>query len=110
MTTVNISGEAIVDAATFHGEFERALGFPGFYGRNMNAWIDCMSHIDDPKAGMSTVHVGHGQALTVAVKNAAAFKGNCPEVWFEFLESAAFVNWRRFERDEPPLLAVSAHV
>ncbi|MDZ4753789.1 MAG: barstar family protein [Phycisphaerae bacterium] len=31
--------------------FAETFGFPGFYGRNMNAWNDCMTFLDGPDAG-----------------------------------------------------------
>ena len=34
------------------------MGFPGFYDRNMNAWIDCMSYIDELGAGMNSYDKG----------------------------------------------------
>ena len=46
----------ITDRDTFHTVFAEAFGFPDFYGRNMNAWIDCITCLDDPDAGMTTVH------------------------------------------------------
>ena len=40
---VQIDGSAISDWNSFHDIFAAAFGFPAFYGRNMNAWIDCMT-------------------------------------------------------------------
>jgi len=109
MNNVVIDGAAIVDEKTFHKVFAEALGFPAFYGNNMDAWIDCMSYIDDPPAGMSAVHVGPGEVLTIAVNNADIFKSQCPDVWLSFLECSAFINWRRAEKGEPAIIAVSAY-
>lgn len=41
--------DEIKDWPTFHDVFQRTLGFPDFYGRNMDAWIDCMTSLDAPK-------------------------------------------------------------
>ena len=35
---VKIPTEQITDWETFHTVFAEILGFPDFYGRNMNAW------------------------------------------------------------------------
>ena len=35
----------------FHTEVSRVLGFPGYYGRNLNAFNDCLSDLDVPDAG-----------------------------------------------------------
>jgi len=40
---VHIDGSKISDWGTFHHHFSEVFGLPGFYGRNMDAWIDCMT-------------------------------------------------------------------
>ena len=35
----------------FHTSVSRALGFPSHYGRNLNAFKDCLSDLDVPAAG-----------------------------------------------------------
>jgi RNAse (barnase) inhibitor barstar len=44
---IEIDFERIKDRNAVHSIFSEAMGFPGFYGNNNNAWIDCMSYIDD---------------------------------------------------------------
>ncbi|WP_206361205.1 barstar family protein, partial [Pseudomonas viridiflava] len=34
----------ISDWQTFHNVFAEQFGFPVFYGRNMDAWVDCLSY------------------------------------------------------------------
>ena len=109
MKTVLIDGAAIKDEASFHHVFKEAFGFPVFYGCNFSAWVDCMSYLDEPEAGMSSVSVPTGEVLAIAVENAKAFKKSCPDVWLAFLECAAFVNWRRVEQGDAALLSVSAY-
>jgi hypothetical protein len=110
MKTVSIDGAVIRDKESFHDTFAAAFGFPGSYGRNMDAWVDCMSSLDDPQAPMSTVTVQPGEVLVIAVENAGDLKARCPDLWNEFLESAAFVNWRRTEHGQPAILAVAAQL
>jgi RNAse (barnase) inhibitor barstar len=38
MTLVKVDMGRIHDWDTFHTVFHEVLGFPGFYGRNMDAW------------------------------------------------------------------------
>ena len=106
---LRIDASSIVDSESFHALFASAFGFPAFYGRNMDAWIDCLSYLDDPAAGMTTLHVLPGQMLPLVVDNAAGFKARCPELFASFLECAAFVNWRRIEAGDAPLLAVALY-
>lgn len=102
-----IDADEIVDGESFHAVFAREFGFPGFYGRNMDAWIDCMSYLDDPTAEMSSVHVAHGETLALVVENAGSLKSRCPQVFADLTECAAFVNWRCVQAGGKPLLALA---
>lgn len=99
----------ISDWETFHSVFAATLGFPAFYGRNMNAWIDCMTYVDDPGAGMSAVTVEPGKCLTLQLTEATEFAQRCPEQFSALLDCSAFVNWRRMEQGQSPVLALSYH-
>lgn len=109
MKTVTLNAAAMTDEPSFHAEFQNALGFPAFYGRNMSAWVDCMGCIDDSSAGMSTVSVQPGEVLVLRIENAGDFKRRCPDLWLAFLECAAFVNWRRIDQGAAAVLSVSAY-
>ena len=106
---VRIDADRIRDRETFHSIFAEAFGFPEFYGRNMDAWIDCLTNLDDPEAGLSVVHVKRGEVLSLVIKNAAEFKKRCPAEFEHMVECAGFVNWRRIERGEPPVLALAMY-
>ena len=106
---IEIDCEAISDWSGFHETFARKLGFPAFYGRNADAWIDCMTSLDDPSAGLSKEHVERGQIMTLQLSNASSLKGKSPEIFEALNEMAAFVNWRRIEVGEGPVLALSYH-
>ena len=56
MPIVRIDASRITSWDTFHDVFAKDFGFPDFYGRNMDAWIDCMTCLDDPESCMTTVH------------------------------------------------------
>lgn len=109
MKTVTFDAAEIKDESSFHDVFQKLLGFPTCYGRNMSAWVDCMGYVDDPSAGMSTVSIQSGELLVLNVENAGDFKRRCPDLWITFLECAAFVNWRRVKEGEAALLSVSAY-
>ena len=98
----------ITDEASFHDVFARTLGFPKFYGRNMNAWIDCLTSIDAPADGMTTVHAPDGGALVLDLKERRNFAARCPAVYAALIECSAFVNWRRIEAGQTPVLVLSA--
>lgn len=106
---MRIDASSIVDVESFHSVFAAAFGFPSFYGRNMNAWIDCLSYLDDPDSGMTAVHVDPGQALSLVIEHAQDFKTRCPELFSALVEGAAFVDWRRIEVGQAPVLALAFH-
>jgi hypothetical protein len=107
MTLVRLDTQRITDEDTFHQVFAEAFGFPGFYGRNMNAWIDCMSYLDDPEAGMSTVHAPPNEVVVLQLDGVDDFSRRCPEFYEAIIECAAFVNWRKIEMGEPAVLALA---
>jgi hypothetical protein len=103
--TFNTSG--ITDWESFHDVSAATFGFPAFYGRNMNAWIDCMTDVDDPAAGMAQVTIARNEILTIALTEATEFARRCPDQFAALVDCAAFVNWRRLEIGEAPVLALS---
>lgn len=106
---VRIDTRRIVDRDSFHTVFAEAFGFPDFYGRNMNAWIGCMSSLDAPEDGMTTVHAPPGGVVTLHLDHADDLARRCPGLYEVIVESAAFVNWRRIEVGQPAVLALSFH-
>ena len=94
MRTVRLDGTVIRDEASFHRECQRVLGFPGVYGENWNAWIDCMSYIDDPAAEMSAIHVAPGERLEIEVTDTTGLAKRCSDVLQAFVECTAAVNGR----------------
>ena len=91
---ISIDFSTINDWQSFHLQFKAKMGFPGFYGNNMNAWIDCMSSIDAPSDGMSKVTVSANKPLEIVVNNIEKAIKTCPDVVHGFVECAAFVNQR----------------
>jgi RNAse (barnase) inhibitor barstar len=104
MPLVRIDGVQLRDWESFHSVFASRFGFPDFYGRNMNAWIDCMSSLDAIEDGMTSVHGSASDPVVLQLDNANVV----PEELFEALvECAGFVNWRRLEMGEPAILMLS---
>lgn len=102
---VTIPTAEISDWASFHSVFQAALGFPKFYGRNMNAWIDCLTYADDEDPDVN-VSVGEGGLLVLQIDDVADFKRRCPEQYLAVIECASFVNHRRIDLGKPPVLAL----
>src|SRR5215213_9411282 len=106
MPLVRLDAARLPDWDSFHTVFAMAFGFPDFYGRNMNAWIDCMTSLDAPDDGMTSVHGTAADPVVLQLDNADAV----PRPIFDALvECAAFVNWRRIERGDAAILMLSFH-
>jgi RNAse (barnase) inhibitor barstar len=104
---VYIDAGKISDWDSFHDIFSKTFGFPDFYGRNMDAWIDCMTYLDDPGTEMTSVHIGAGDVLVLCMTAVKDFKKRCPDVYDAIVECSSFVNYRRIETDSPAILALS---
>ncbi|MFT4112930.1 barstar family protein [Silvibacterium sp.] len=107
VSSVVIDCASIADWGSFHDCFAGAFGFPGFYGRNMDAWIDCMTSLDSSEDEMSTIHCASGSVLTLQLENVTGFRERCPEIYDALIDCAAFVNWRKLEVGESAVLALS---
>lgn len=95
----------ITDWDSFHAVLAESLGFPAWYGRNMNALIDCLSFADEP-AGMVANPVPAGQLLTLRLDGVAGFQARCPEQFQALLDAIAFVNLHRAEAGQEPVVAL----
>ena len=104
---VSLDCDRITDWPSFHDECARVFGFPDFYGRNLDAWVDCMTSLDVPEDMMSSVHCARGSVLTIELRNARAFRKRCPEQFDAIVKCSKFVNERRVAVGETPVLAVS---
>jgi hypothetical protein len=81
MVLVRIDTTKICDWASFHDVLSEAFGFPDFYGRNMDPWIDCMTSLDDPAAGMSRFHAPEGGIVTLQLDGVEDFAERCPRAY-----------------------------
>lgn len=97
----------ITDWPSFHDEFDRVFGFPDFYGRNMDAWNDCMTSIDSPDDGMTKIHCALGGVLTIELSNVDDLAGDRAKYLEAIVDGVAFVNFRRINIGEQTVLALS---
>ena len=107
ISNVTIDCDEIVDCDAFHSVFAQKLGFPDYYGRNIDAWIDCMTSVDAPGDGLTTVHCEKGSIFTIDLLNIKDLKRRQPDIHEAILACSAFVNWRRIEAGEKAVLALS---
>jgi hypothetical protein len=107
MSVVKIDTRKITDWNSFHEVFRALIGFPVTYGNNMDAWIDCMTSLDNPSAGMSKIHTIRGSVVCLLLEHVEDFELRCPEMMMALHDATAFVNWRRIEKGEPPVLTLA---
>lgn len=104
---VRINADLITNWNSFHEIFKMTFGFPDFYGRNMDAWIDCMTEIDDRESGMTKVWINNTDTLIIELVNSSSFKERCSDIYLALLECSAFVNYRKIESNKQAMIAIA---
>ncbi|MBD2524539.1 barstar family protein [Nostoc sp. FACHB-133] len=93
MSHVEIDLANVNDWKSFHTEFAEVMGFPEFYGHNMNAWEDCMSDLSRPNTvGMTKVVVPEGEDLVLILSASIEFRLRQPDIFTALLDSTANLN------------------
>lgn len=105
MAEVTLEGAQILDWLSFHRQSARVLGFPDFYGQNMDAWIDCLTYLDEGD-GMSSVVLEGDERLHITVMDSEVWAFVAPEVFRGFLKGVASVNQRYRERGQTPRVSL----
>jgi len=103
MPRVVLPTNEIRNEKTFHAVCQRLFGFPDFYGHTMDAWVDCLSCLDDASAEMCSLTLAPGELLLILVPNSAHLK---KEIFQALIEGAVAVNTRLASRGKPPLLGL----
>lgn len=103
MAHIIIDTTKIWDEVSFHEVFQKALGFPDFYGKNMDAWIDCMSDLHE-ETGLCNVKINSDEMLHLLIHATSDFKNRQPHLMDELIRCAGFVNDRFVSREEKPKL------
>ena len=101
MAVVRIDGTKITDWASFHNVCKEAFGFPSFYGENMDAFIDCLTYIDEGD-GMSKIELSGNEMLTIEVTDPSVVETRIPEVFAALSTAVEDINDRFIERGKEP--------
>jgi len=105
--TVRINADLITDWNTFHDLFKKVFGFPDFYSKNMDAWIDCMTYIDDKDSRMAQFSVNKGDTVVIELTNSEEFKMRCPEIYLQLMECTGFVNQRAVDTNSHTMISIA---
>ena len=106
MPTARLNGELITDWESFHSECEKVFGFPDFYGRNMNAWVDCLSYLRDDD-GMSKFVLKENEVLTIEVQHSDKLRAAAPDIVEELQFCVAMINERCEDYEETATLKLA---
>lgn len=105
MADVQLNGERITDWESFHAASADAFGFPEFYGRTIDAWIDCLSYLRDDE-NMTKFRLKPDEVLHIVITYSADLRKNAPDL----LEEVAFciegINDRYADYGEKPALSL----
>lgn len=105
---MDIDTMKITNWESFHAYFKEKFCFPNYYGNNMDAWIDCMTYIDD-QDGMfaAKASLAINDSIVLNILNAGDFIDRLPEIYNALVECSSFVNYRRIEGGDSALLFLS---
>ncbi|WP_019141834.1 barstar family protein [Noviherbaspirillum massiliense] len=103
MPTAHLNGQSITDWDSFHTESKKAFGFPDFYGRNMDAWIDCLSYLRDDD-GMASFRLAENEVLRIEVTDAESVRQRAPDILAELALCVDVINERYADYGEQPAL------
>jgi hypothetical protein len=98
-----LNGDAITDWNTFHSECAVTFGFPDFYGRNLNAWIDCLTYVRDGD-GMSRFVLKQEEVLRIELLHSQSLRERLPEIFAALSGCVRDVNKRSTDAGETPCL------
>jgi hypothetical protein len=105
MANVRLDGEKIITWDAFHSESQDAFGFPEFYGRNMDAWVDSLSTLREGD-GMSKFTLEPEETLEIEVLNSDVLRKKAPAIFGALKECTSIVNQLYIENGEEPALAL----
>ncbi|MCI0444322.1 barstar family protein [bacterium] len=93
MAKFSIDLHNIKDWESFHSVFASELKFFDGYGRNMDAWIDCMSDFHGENS-LSGHHLSAGELIELEFEHTDDFAKRLPTILQELIQCTAFVNQR----------------
>jgi hypothetical protein len=105
VANVSLNTKQINDWNSFHLLCKEAFGFPDFYGMNMDAWIDCLTYLDEEDE-MSRFLLARGEMLHIEILDTEDFNSRLPELFDALVECSAFVNRRYVEFGKSPVLSL----
>ncbi|GBU09468.1 hypothetical protein AwWohl_06060 [Gammaproteobacteria bacterium] len=101
---VKLDFSEIKTSDDFYDAISKALGFPSFFGRNINALIDCLTYLREPEAEMSKVHIKESEYLLLELTNFSTTNQHIKDTLLIAIED---VNLRCKEDNQEPSVILS---
>jgi hypothetical protein len=105
MADVQLNGEHISDWESFHDVCAVAFGFPEFYGRTIDAWIDCLSYLRDDE-NMTKFHLKADEVLQIVISHSDNLRTKAPDLLEELAFCVEGINDRYADYGEKPALSL----
>lgn len=100
--TITLNFSSIKTIEELYDELAINLGFPDFFGRNVDAVIDCMFGVRYPEEGMTKVNISEDGYLSLNIKNFSSADIKLKDLIVYIVE---FVNYKyHFKGLEPAIL------
>lgn len=95
LRTLTINGDDLRTWPGFHDAFAREFRFFPSYGRNLDAWIDCMSSLDE-SGGTTDFGLADDELVVLQIRDYEDFAEAAGEIAAALVACTAAVN-RRYE-------------
>src|SRR5688572_6981461 len=106
MASIHLPGAQITDFEVFHLLCKEQMGLFEGYGMNWNAWIDCLTYLDDSGGGLSTFHLAPGEQLTIEVSGIDELQARLPDLVSLLVQCSGFVNARHLAAQKSNRIAL----
>jgi hypothetical protein len=105
MASVTLELATVSDWESFHDQCMEVFGFPSFYGRNMDAWANCLSGLTkgDNKCRFS---LDSREYLIIHLAGFESFLNRAPEISMALVRASLDVNRRYLAEGEMPRIAL----
>jgi RNAse (barnase) inhibitor barstar len=100
---VRLDARQLADPAALHAALAAALGLPPAHGANLDALVDSLTHLDDPRTPTARVQSLPGELTVFHIEHA----DGAPAVVRALADVVAFANYRRLETGRGPVAAVA---
>jgi hypothetical protein len=104
---IRIDARRFTDSVGMHAALSEALGLGPEYGKNLDALVDVLTDLDHPRTRSSRLQVFPGQVVLLVLEHVQGLGKEARAQCQALLDAAAFVNWRRLEKEQPPVVAIA---